>query len=140
MSGTWDANIISVYAVADGGSFALDAIAGGDAFDVIANIRIGQNLMQFVDQCDLFVSIRNLSRSSTLLCQRQSFELEPRKATLNQKLRVCFDAGWDAEEGDALDVIATFKVTSGVNFDYTLARSEPFIVAAAEHRAAPRIG
>jgi hypothetical protein len=25
MSGTWDANIISVYAVADGGSFPLDA-------------------------------------------------------------------------------------------------------------------
>jgi hypothetical protein len=36
MSGTWDANIISAYAVADGGSFALDAIADGDAFDVVA--------------------------------------------------------------------------------------------------------
>ena len=140
MSGTWDANIISVYAVADGGSFALDTIAKGDAFDVLANIRIGQNLMQFVDQCDLFVSVRNLSQSMTLACQRRSYELEPRKAALNQQLRVRFDAGWDASEGNALEVIATFKVTSGVNFDYTLARSEPFIVAAGEQRAEPRIG
>jgi hypothetical protein len=113
MSGTWDANIISAYAVADGGSFALDAIADGDAFDVVANIRIGQNLMQFVDRCDLFVSVRDLSQSRTLLCQRQSYELTPRKAALNQTLRVRFDAGWNANEGDVLDVVAPSRSPPG---------------------------
>jgi hypothetical protein len=96
--------------------------------------------MQFVDRCDLFVSVRDLSQSRTLLCQRKSYELTPRKAALNQTLRVRFDAGWNANEGDVLDVVATFKVTSGVNFDYTLARSEPFVVSCDERRPGPRIG
>jgi hypothetical protein len=129
MSGTWDASIISAYAVGEGESFAIDAITNGAAFDVVANVRIGRNLMQFVDGCDLFVSVRNLSQSCTLLRQRRSYELRPQKAPLHQQLRVQFDAGWNADEGDALEVVATFKVTSGINYDYTLATSDPVIVA-----------
>ena len=129
MSGTWDATIISTYAVGDGGSFAIDAIRQGEAFDVVANIRVGQNLMQFVDRCDLFVAVRNLSQSTTLLRQRQSYVLTPQKAALTDRLQVKFAAGWTADEGDALEVVTTLKVTSGINSDYTLARSDPFIVA-----------
>jgi hypothetical protein len=33
-------------------------------------------------------------------------------------------------EGDELEVITTFKVTSGINHDYTLERRDPFIVTA----------
>ena len=129
MSGTWDANIRLVYAVDDGGSFAIDTNENGRAFEVIANIGIGRNLMQFVDKCDLFVSIRNLSQSNTVLCQHQSYALAPQSASLNQKLQVKFDAGWKANEGDVLEVVATFKVTAGANSDYTLAGSAPFIVS-----------
>jgi hypothetical protein len=130
MSGTWDANILSAYAVNEGQSFAIDTIKSGERFDVIADIRIGRNLMQFVDQCDLFVSVRNLSQSNTFLTQHQSYTLAPQKAPLNDELRVKFNAGWEeANEGDVLEVVATFKVTSGINYDYTLARSDPFIVS-----------
>jgi hypothetical protein len=130
MSGTWDANIISTYAVRDGETLAADTVGNGDAFDVVANIRIGKNLMQFFDRCDLFVSVRNLSRSNTLLHQHHTYELTPQEAPLQQRFQVKVASGWEAGEGDALEVITTFKVTSGINHDYTLARSDPFIVTA----------
>jgi hypothetical protein len=128
MSGTWDATILLVHAVDEGGAVPIDAVGNGDAFDVVASVRIGRNLMQFVDACDLFVSVRNLSQSSTLLRQQQSFVLTPRNAPLDQTLQMKFGAGWTANDGDALEVVATFKVTAGANHDYTLARSAPFVV------------
>jgi hypothetical protein len=130
MSGTWDANIISTYAVRDGESLAADTVGNGDAFDVVANIRIGKNLMQFVDRCELFVSVRNLSRSTTVQQQHHTYELTPQEAPLEQTFRVKLAPGWNADEGDALEVITTLKVTSGINHDYTLASSNLFIVTA----------
>jgi hypothetical protein len=128
MSGTWDANIISTYAVRDGETLAADTVGNGDAFDVVANIRIGKNLMQFFDRCDLFVSVRNLSRSTTLATRHQEYALTPQKASLTEAFRVQFASGWTAGEGDVLEVLATFKVTSGINYDYSMTRSAPFIV------------
>jgi hypothetical protein len=130
MSGTWDASIISTYAVRDGESFAADTVRNGDAFDVVANVRIGRNLMQFVDRCELFVSVRNLSESNTFARQHHTYDLTPQKVALHQQFRVKIAEGWHASEGDAVEVITTFKVTSGINHDHTLARSEPFIVTA----------
>jgi hypothetical protein len=128
VSGTWDATIMLVYAAADGGAHPIDAVGDGDAFEVVAHIRIGRNLMQFVDTCELFVSVRNLSRSTTLLSQHQSYVLVPQDAPHEQRLQVKVAAGWEAGEGDALEVLATLKVTAGINADYTLARSAPFVV------------
>jgi len=129
MTGSWDADIKLVYALDRSRSVAIDTIKNSDAFDVIANIRIGQSLMQIVSKCDLFVSVRNLSQSSALLSQKQSYALAPQSAPLNQQLIATFDAGWNADEGDVLEVIATFKVTAGVHQNYSLARSTPFIVS-----------
>jgi hypothetical protein len=129
MSGTWDATITLVYAADQGRSSAIDTIKCGEAFDLVADVRIGRNLMQFVDSCELFVAVRNLSRSTALLNRRQSYVLAPQDSALDQRLHVKVDAGWSANEGDALDALATFKVTAGVNSDYTLARSAPFIVS-----------
>jgi hypothetical protein len=128
VSGTWDATIMSAYAVDTAEPFAIDAIANGEKFDVVANIRIGRNLMQFVDRCELFVSVRNLSRSTTMATRHQEYELTPQKASLNEAFRVQFASGWEAGEGDVLDVLTTFKVTSGINYDYSMARSGPLIV------------
>jgi hypothetical protein len=130
MSGTWDAKINLIHPANDGRCFAIDIIRNRHAFDVIADIRIGKNLMQFVDKCDLFVAVRNLSRSTTLLYKHQAYALAPQDAPLHQKLQVKFDAGWDASEGDILEVVATFKVTAGINHDYSAASSAPFIVSA----------
>ena len=128
MSGTWDATIMSAYAVDAGEPFAVDAVRNGEKFDVVANVRIGRNLMQFVDRCELFVSVRNLSRSTTMVTQRQQHELAPQKLALNEAFRVQFASGWTASEGDVLEVLVTFKVTSGINYDYSMVSSDPFIV------------
>jgi hypothetical protein len=136
MSGTWDATILSAHAAGTGEPFAVDALGNGEKFDVVANIRIGRNLMQFVDRCELFVSVRNLSRSTTLASQQQQYELAPAKVALNEAFRVQFASGWTAGEGDVLEVLATFKVTSGINYDYSMARSAPFIVTGPSPTAA----
>jgi hypothetical protein len=128
MSGTWDATIMAVHAADDGWSFPIDAVENGAVFGVVASVKIGQNLMQFVDGCELFVAVRNLSQSTTLLSRRQAYALAPQRSPLNQELQLKFDAGWNANEGDVLEVVATFKVTAGINHDYSLARSGPFAV------------
>jgi hypothetical protein len=128
VSGTWDATIMSAYAVDTGEPFAVDAVRNGEKFDVVANVRVGRNLMQFVDRCELFVSVRNLSRSTTMVTQRQQHELAPQKLALNEAFRVQFASGWTAGEGDVLEVLVTFKVTSGINYDYSMVSSDPFIV------------
>jgi hypothetical protein len=136
MSGTWDATILSAYAAGTGEPFAVDAVGNGEKFDVVANVRIGRNLMQFVDRCELFVSVRNLSRSTTLVSQHQQYELTPAKLALNEAFRVQLASGWTAGEGDVLEVLATFKVTSGINYDYSTARSAPVIVTGPSPTAA----
>jgi hypothetical protein len=138
MSGTWDATILSAYAAEPGGPFAVDAVGNGEQFDVVADVRIGRNLMQFVDRCELFVSVRNLSRSTTMLSQHQQYTLAPQKLALNEAFRTQFASGWTAEEGDVLEVLATFKVTSGINYDYSMVASGPFIVQGPSPTAAVR--
>lgn len=130
MSGAWDASIRLVYAVNAGSSSAIDTIANGAAFDVLANIRIGEDLMKVVDGYELFISVRNLSQSDTLLRQHESSQLTPRRTALAQTLDVNFGAGWEANEGDVLDVVATFKVMAGVNANYSLASGDRFVVTA----------
>jgi hypothetical protein len=126
--GAWEAGIKLVYAVDAGRCSAIDTIAHGAAFDVLANVTIGQNLMQVVDSYDLFVSVRDLSRSSTLLSRRKCVQLAPQRAPLKQTLQLSFDPGWEASEGDVLDVMATFKVTAGINTVYSSAGSNNIIV------------
>jgi hypothetical protein len=128
MTGSWDANLKLVYVNDLSGSVAVDTVRNGDPFEVVAEIRIGQSLMQVAGSCDLFVSVRNLSRSSVLSRQRLSYALAPQDAPLHQRLEATFDAGWKADDGDVLEVIATFKVTAGVHQSYSLASGTPFIV------------
>ena len=98
MSGTWDATILSAYAADTDGLF-VDAVGNGEKFDVVANVRIGRNLMQFVDRCELFVSICNLSRSTTMLTQHQQYTLAPQKLALNEAFRVQFASRVDGQRG-----------------------------------------
>lgn len=128
MSGSWDADITLLYPVEAGRATPVDTVAKGESFDVVAFVKIGQNLMQVVDGCELFVSVRNLSAATVLLRHHESYPLAPQRAPLHHKLQVGFDAGWDAREGDVLDVVTTFKVTAGVNADYSCATTSPFIV------------
>ena len=129
MIGSWDAAVKLVYVRDCSGSVAVDTVSNGDPFEVVAQIRIGHSLMQVVGRCDLLVAVRNLSRSSVLSWQQRSYALAPQDAPLHHRLEVPFDAGWNADDGDVLEVIATFKVTAGLHRSYSLAGSTPFVVA-----------
>jgi hypothetical protein len=135
MSGAWDARIRLVYAVDDQGCSATDTIAAGAPLDVLANIIIGATLMQVVTSADLFVSVRNLSQLTVPLRERRTFNLTPRSTTLRQTLQVHFADGWDADEGDILDVIAAFKVQAGVHVDHSHAHGPRLIVTTAAPQA-----
>jgi hypothetical protein len=129
VSGNWDASIRQVLAVEGGVVFApIDVITAGEAFDVVATACVGASLMAVVDCCDLFVAVRNLSRSAAAANTHLHQELVPARRVLHKTLRAKICAGWVAEDGDVLEVLATLKVTAGVHTDYSLARSDPFVV------------
>jgi len=131
MPGNQDANIKLLYVVDENSFFTADTVAIGAAFDVIANVEIGKDLMEVVSKENLFVSVVNLSQSTVL--QQQSLEnvLTPvaNPDPLNQELRIKVSGGWTAAEGDVLEAIATYKVTAGVFTDYSAARSGTVVVS-----------
>ena len=132
MPGNQDANIKLLYVVDENSFFTADTVDVGAAFDVIANVEIGKDLMEVVSKENLFVSVVNLSQSTVL--QQQSLEnvLTPvaNPDPLNQELRIKVSGGWTANEGDVLEAIATYKVTAGVYTDYSAARSGTVVVSA----------
>ena len=132
MPGNQDANIKLLYVVDENSFFTADTVAVGAAFDVIANVEIGKDLMEVVSKENLFVSVVNLSQSTVLQQQTLENVLTPvaNPDPLNQELRVKVSGGWTANEGDVLEAIATYKVTAGVYTDYSAARSGTVVVSA----------
>ena len=132
MPGNQDANIKLLYVVDENSFFTADTVAVGAAFDVIANVEIGKDLMEVVSKENLFVSVVNLSQSTVLQQQALENVLTPvaNPDPLNQELRIKVSGGWTANEGDVLEAIATYKVTAGVYTDYSAARSGTVVVSA----------
>jgi hypothetical protein len=131
MTNALDASIKMLHAVDAGSDFTIDTVKLDDPFDVIANVEIGERLMDVVDQHDLFVSVRNLSQSKHVMHKDFSEPLTPQAGALNREVRVKLLGGWkkEAREGDLLEVVATYKVTAGRLDDYSSQRSAPFIVS-----------
>jgi hypothetical protein len=132
MPGTWDANIKLLYAADDGAFFAADAVNAGNPFDVVANVEIGARLNEVVTRHDLFVSVHNLSQSNILASQHFGVVLAPQLNTpRNEEIRIDFPGGWQAKanEGDVLEVVASYKVSAGVNTDLSSLKSPPFVVS-----------
>ena len=133
MPGTWDANIKLLNAVDDGFDFAIDTVDKNQNFDVLANVEIGSRLNEVVTRHDLFLDVRNLSQSNILASQNFGELLTPQvNQALNREIRLDFNAptgGWPADEGDVLEVVASYKVSAGVNSDYSAARSQLFIIS-----------
>jgi hypothetical protein len=129
MSGNWDATLKLLYATDEGSFFAIDIVDNGKAFDVIANVEVGPRLMEVADRHDLFVSVRNVSRSATVATQTASEQLTPSSDPLLREIRVPIPAGWAANEGDVLEVVASYKLTAGLHTDYSIATSGQFMVA-----------
>ena len=129
MSGNWDANVRLLYPAEKGQRVALESILVGDAFDVVTHVEIGKGIMQFATGWKLFVSVRNVSRCTVLATETTEGTLPPANEHWHRQIPLAIDAGWVADEGDMLDIIATFRFRAGANEDYSFARSEPFVVA-----------
>jgi hypothetical protein len=125
-----DAVIKLLYAVDDGTFFTADTVEPGQAFDLIANVEIGEDLNEVVDQLDLFVGVTNLTRSALVTTTTLTEKLTPADdTTVNRELRVDIGPGWgNAQEGDVLQAVATMKITAGIKTDYSYAMSNCFIV------------
>lgn len=124
-----DASIKLLYPVDLNQFFTIDDVASGDSFDVIANLEIGQDLNQSVDNFDLRVGIVNLTQSSSVAIVNDAGALAPAAAPFFDERRVNIPAGWSANSGDVLQAVASYKVTAGVNTDFSTAVSQTFVVS-----------
>jgi hypothetical protein len=132
VNGAWGAAVRLVYPTEPGTCAAIGTLPKGSPFDVLVNVGIGPNLMHVVDAFDLFVAVRDLTASCTVARLHKVNQLRARRGALTQTLEVPVDAGWDAEEGAVLEIVATLKVTAGIHSTYSFATSPRFIVVAAE--------
>jgi len=134
MSGDMDASVKLLYATDLGTFLTVDEVALDDSFDVIMNVEIGQDLNQVVTRYTARVGIRNLTQSKTVATIEDAQPLTPAASPFFQELRLNIPAGWsnggtDAQPGDVLQAVASYKVEAGVNTDLSMAESVPFIVS-----------
>ena len=133
MSNDMDANVKLLYPVDKNSFFTIDDVGQGKEFDVIANVEIGEDLNEFVNRHEVRVGIVNLTQSRAVgVPQTRSDNLIPQNNTPRlEEVRVAIPAGWDADAapGDVLQAIASYKVTAGVNIDFSTAQSVTFVVS-----------
>jgi hypothetical protein len=133
MANNWDANIKLLYPVDLGTFFTIDNVGRGKAFDVIANVEIGEDLNGVVDRHDIRVGIVNLTRSKAVgPAVNDGAALSPQSnQPLLQELRINIPGGWDADAdaGDVLRAVASYRVTAGVHSDASSSLSIDFVVS-----------
>ena len=131
MPSDWDASIKLLYATDVGTFFTIDDVPRGESFDLVLNVEIGKDLNQQVDRFDLRVGVVNLTQSRSVRTVNQGDTLTPSEDPFLAELRVNIPANWsaEAEVGDVLQAIASFKVTAGVNVDFSTAFSNTFVVS-----------
>jgi hypothetical protein len=124
-----DAAIKLLYAAAQGTDFAVGVLDPGTPFDVLADVEIGENLNEDVDEHSIRVSIVNLSSATRIALNEVRAPLKPQNNTpRRERLRVPFGALANADSGDVIQAIGTYKVTAGVNTNVSTAFSETFTV------------
>jgi hypothetical protein len=129
MPSPWDASIKLLDPVDDNTQFSIDDVPNAAPFDVIANVEIGENLNEHVDEFVLRVAIRNLTASTTVATEQKAGALTPAN---NQAFldRVKVDINnWSANVGDVLQAVASYKVVAGINTDFSTAESKTFVVS-----------
>jgi hypothetical protein len=124
-----DAAIKLLYAAARNTDFTVGVLDPGTPFDVIADVEIGENLNENVDEHSIRVSIVNLSSAARIALNEVRAPLKPQNNTpRRERLRVPFGALANADPGDVIQAVGTYKVTAGVNTDVSTAFSETFTV------------
>ena len=66
MPGPWDASIKLLYPVDQGLFTTIDDIDNNTPFDAIADVEVGENLNEHVDDFVLRVAVLNLTQSTTI--------------------------------------------------------------------------
>ena len=124
-----DAAVKLLDTVAQGTNFTVSVLDPGTPFDVLADVEIGENLNENVDEHSIRVSIVNLSSATRIALNEVRTVLKPQNNTARrERLRVPFGALANADPGDVIQAIGTYKVTAGVNTDVSIAYGETFTV------------
>lgn len=128
-------NLTTVYLAEPDTSFAANTLIAGTPFDVVGAVAIGKDRVGDVTEEKLSVSVVNLSASSVLLKGETTIHPSQDGDRLhNSYLRVSFAGGWDAEDGDVLEAVATYRLRAGEEIAYSAARSRWVVVEASEQR------
>jgi hypothetical protein len=128
MPGPWDASIKLLQPVDQGTNNTIDDIANNAPFDVLADVEIGENLNENVDDFILRVAILNLTQSTTVQVVDKPGNLTPADdTTFTASERVSFNAP-NQTVGDVLKAVASYRVNAGSNSDTSTAESGTFAV------------
>ena len=132
MANNWDAVLKRLYPADEDTKFTADTVKLDAPFDVIANVEVGRNLMQFADSDELFVAVRNLTQSIIVTQVNAGRPLKAVDSPLDEDIKVDIPTGWKtkAKAGDLLEVVATYRMDAGIHTDYSSATSQTFIVTA----------
>jgi hypothetical protein len=132
MTGRNDADIHLLYAVDDGTDFAIDTVAPGQAFQVVALVEIGSNIMQAIDSHTLKVTIHNRT-TGTFTTQSVTAPVAAVAApgNFNARLAVRFAGGVAGADGDVITGVGSYKATAGVNTNFSTAETQTFVLATA---------
>ena len=128
MPGPWDASIKLLQPVDQGTNNTIDDIANNAPFDVLADVEIGEDLNENVDNFLLRVAILNLTQSTTVAIVDKPGNLTPvDDTTFTASERVSFNAP-NQTVGDVLKAVASYRVNAGSNSDTSTAESVTFAV------------
>jgi hypothetical protein len=133
-SNQYDASIKLLYITDNDTFYAADSLAVGQPFDVIANVEIGKELMHNVEDEKVHVSIVNLSKAKVLNTGELAKHIEKSEKPYNDELRVNIPAGWEADDGDVLEAVASYRVSTGLFTDYSVMHSQQIVATAGRPR------
>ncbi|MEU8749197.1 hypothetical protein ACFYVK_06895 [Streptomyces chartreusis] len=125
MAGTWDASVNVLYITGVGGAFAVQKLSIATAFEVVADIEIGAQLNGFATSDRLVVTVTNLT-TGVVTTRVNNQTLTPAGTIRREPIRVDFPP-LAANEGDLLRATCSYRVTAGINTDYSWGQSEPAI-------------
>jgi hypothetical protein len=132
MPSDFDANLKLLYATDVNTFSSIDDVTLDDPFDVVLDVEIGRDLNQNVDRHDVRVAIRNLTQLVIAATVNKSEPLVPsNNSDFQTQLRINIPSGWgvNAQPGDVLQAIASYRVVAGANSDFSTAESRPFVVS-----------
>ena len=129
MPGPWDASIKLLYPVDQNLLTTIDDIDNNTPFDALADVEVGENLNEHVDDFVLRVAVLNLTQSTTIEVKELQRALTPADdTTFTAQERVSLNAPGQTV-GDVLQLVASYRVNAGSNSDFSNAESVTFTVS-----------